>query len=178
MKHIHLALIQLLCIAFILFRYPISWQSALYIITSGALIALSYIDLKTYEIPFGINVGIFVIGLLHMLLDLPHWSTYVIGFFAVSLPLYLILLITKGEGIGGGDVKLMAAAGLLLGWKQIALAFVLACVLGSIIHAIRMKCFHAGRRLAMGPYLSAGIMLSLLYGDLMIQWYIHSVLGI
>ena len=169
---------QSICLLFLIGRFGLSFECLLYGVTSAGLVILSLMDLETYEIPFWINVCIFSIGVLHICMDLPHWSTYLIGFFAVSLPLELILILTKGEGIGGGDVKLMATAGILLGWKLILVAFVIACVLGSIFHIIRMKCFHADRRLAMGPYLSAGIMISLLFGDLIIQWYVHSILGI
>jgi leader peptidase (prepilin peptidase)/N-methyltransferase len=82
-------------------------------------------------------------------------------------------MISKGRAIGGGDVKLMAAAGLYLGWKQIILAFLLGCILGSIIHILRMKITSADHVLAMGPYLSAGILIAALWGDTFINWYLN-----
>jgi leader peptidase (prepilin peptidase)/N-methyltransferase len=66
----------------------------------------------------------------------------------------------------------MAAAGLLLGWKHIILAFVLGCIIGSVIHIIRMKLTDAERMLAMGPYLSLGIFLAVLWGDTWIHAYL------
>ena len=82
------------------------------------------------------------------------------------------MLISGGRAIGGGDVKLMATAGLLIGYKNIILAFVLACILGSIIHILRMKLTNAENVLAMGPYLSLGIFISALFGNEIISWYI------
>ena len=80
--------------------------------------------------------------------------------------------------MGGGDVFLMAAAGLLLGWKNIILAFVLGCIIGSVIHIIIMKVKkETDNMLPFGPYLSAGIFISMLFGEKMINWYI-SALGI
>ncbi|MEG1291263.1 MAG: prepilin peptidase, partial [Lachnospiraceae bacterium] len=76
----------------------------------------------------------------------------------------------------GGDVKLMAAAGLILGWKLIILAFVWACILGSVLHIIRMKISHAPHVLAMGPYLSMGIFLAALWGEPFINWYLNMIL--
>jgi leader peptidase (prepilin peptidase)/N-methyltransferase len=80
--------------------------------------------------------------------------------------------VSGGRAIGGGDIKLMAAAGLLLGWKQIVLAFVLGCVAGAVIHSIRMRVSHAEHMLAMGPYLSLGILLTILWGDTWINAYL------
>lgn len=147
-------------------------SSILYCLLTSALIVLSVIDWRTYEIPFGINVYIFVLGVLHVLIDYRNWSEYVIGFFCVSLFLELLLLLSKGRAIGGGDVKLMAAAGLLIGWKYIILAFFLGCIIGSVIHIIRMKLSDAESMLAMGPYLAAGIFISALWGEKMISAYL------
>ena len=145
--------------------------SILYCLMASALLALSVIDFRTYEIPFGFNVFIGVLGLVRMALDRENWSLYVIGFFAVSLFLELLLILSKGRAIGGGDVKLMAAAGLLIGWKLIIIAFFLGCILGSVIHIIRMKVSQAEHMLAMGPYLSMGILIAALWGNQFINWY-------
>ena len=69
----------------------------------------------------------------------------------------------------------MAAAGLLLGWKYILLAFILGCILGSVIHLLRMRFSNAEHVLAMGPYLSMGIFVSALFGERMIGWYINYI---
>jgi leader peptidase (prepilin peptidase)/N-methyltransferase len=132
------------------------------------------IDFRIYEIPVGINYFLLVIGLIRVGLDYANWSLYIIGFFVVSIFLYLLYLFSKGKAIGGGDIKLMAAAGLLLGWKNILLAFFLGCIVGSIIHLIRIKIEHADRVLAMGPYLSVGILLAMLYGDWIWTWYLSA----
>lgn len=139
---------------------------------ASALLVLAVIDARTFEIPLGINIFILVLGVLHMGSDLSHWQQYIIGFFAVSLVLELIVRLSHGKAMGGGDVKLMAAAGLFLGWKNIWIAFLIACILGAVIHTIRMKCFGADRRLAFGPYLSAGIFIAMLWGERMINWYL------
>lgn len=146
---------------------------------ASALLALSVIDFRTYEIPVGFNLFIGALGFFHLVYRLiafgvygSEWSTYVIGFFAVSSVMLIIFVVSGGRAIGGGDVKLMAAAGFLIGWKLIILAFVLGCILGSVIHLIRMKVSGAERRLAMGPYLSAGIMLAVLFGEPILNWYL------
>lgn len=147
--------------------------SILYCLATSALLALSMIDWRTYEIPPSFNIFIGILGIIRLILDLPHWYNYVIGFVSVSGFLLLIFLVTKGRGIGFGDVKLMAAAGLLLGWKLIILSLGLGCVLGSIIHITLMYVKDKDRVLAFGPYLSLGIFISMLYGEQIIEWYLH-----
>lgn len=140
-------------------------------ILTSVLLVLSVIDARTCEIPLGTTILIAVLGGIRLFVHPDAWASALIGAAAVSGVLLLILFASGGRAIGGGDVKLMAAAGLFLGWKGILLAFFLACVLGSVIHIIRMRLFGAGRDLAMGPYLSLGIFISMLFGQALLTWY-------
>jgi len=153
--------------------FGMSAQAVIYSLLASVLIVISVIDFRTYEIPLGCNIFIFILGIAQVYFDLPHMSHYVIGFFAVSLVLYLVWLISKGRAIGGGDIKFLAATGLLLGWQRIILAFILGCIAGSIIHIIRMKVQNADRTLAFGPYLSIGVLIAALWGDSLISLYLH-----
>lgn len=151
-----------------------SIDSVIYCLLASALIVLSVIDFRTYEIPIGINLFILALGLIHLLIHLGDWVDYGIGLVAVSGFMALLVWITKGAAMGGGDVKLMAAAGLLIGWKLSILAFLLGCILGSVIHPIRMKVSGEGHQLAFGPYLAAGIFVAVLWGDQFLGWYLGS----
>lgn len=155
--------------------YGFSIDSLLYCLLFSALLLLSVIDFRTYEIPLGINLFILAIGLARVATDLSNWLEYGAGFLSVSAFLLVIYAVTKGKGIGGGDVKLMAACGIVVGWKLIILAFLTACVLGSVCHLIRMKVSGAGHVLAMGPYLSLGTMLAVLWGNQFIKWYVSTL---
>ncbi len=161
----------------VLVRFGFSAQTLLFCLASSALLGLSLVDWRIQEIPEGFNIFLLLLGLVRVFLDRQHWPLYVAGFFAVSLPLLLIFLLSKGKAIGGGDVKLMAAAGLLLGWKNILAAFVMACIAGSMIHILRMKLAGAPRVLALGPYLSGGIYLAALFGDSIVEAYL-SLMGL
>ncbi len=157
----------------VFYYYGLSIESLLYCLLFSALLALSVIDFRTYEIPVGFNYFILILGLIRLVTDLQNWATYCIGFLAVSGFLYLVIRLSNGRYMGGGDLKMMAACGLLLGWKMIILAFVLACILGSVIHLIRMKVSKVGHELAMGPYLSMGIAIAVLYGERLLHWYFY-----
>lgn len=162
----------------IFIRFGLSVDSLLYCLLFSALLALSVIDFRTYEIPFGINVFILMLGLIRVVTDFQNWSNYLIGFLAVSVFLYLIVQLSGGRAMGGGDVRLMAVCGLLVGWKLIILAFLLGCIVGSICHIIRMKATKVDHVLAMGPYLSVGVVIAVLWGEQMIAWYLAQCLGI
>lgn len=155
----------------IFFVKGLSLNSVLYCFLASALLVLSVIDYRTLEIPFGINVVIMCLSCVHLLLNGQKWLELTLGFFAVSVLLEIIYIVTKGAGIGGGDIKLMAVAGLMLGWKLAYIAFFLGCILGSVIHLLRMKFSGESNVLAMGPYLSAGIFITLLIGEPLINWY-------
>jgi leader peptidase (prepilin peptidase) / N-methyltransferase len=146
-------------------------ESIFYCILTSALIVLSIIDFRSFEIPVGINLFIAIIGILRVAFDFNNILSYLVGLCCVSGFLLLLYILTKGNGIGGGDIKLMAAAGLLLGYKLIILAFLLGCIIGSVLHLLRMAIWKQERVLAFGPYLSIGIFLSMLFGNTIIHWY-------
>ncbi len=144
---------------------------ALYCGLFSMLLVLSVIDWRTYIIPNGINLTIFVLGLVRLATDFANWPTYIIGMASVSLVFLLLHILTGGNGLGMGDVKLVAAAGLLLGWPKMILAVLVGSVSGAVIHSIRMKG-GAGHKLAFGPYLAAGIWFSALVGQPLISAYL------
>ena len=123
------------------------------------------------------NVFLFVLGVAAVILDRGNVVDHLIGMICISGLLEVLYLVSGGRAIGGGDIKLMFACGLILGWKRIILAFLLGCVIGSAVHTVRIKVSKAGRMLAMGPYLSAGVLLAALWGDAWINWYL-SLLGL
>lgn len=148
-------------------------QAAIACLLVSVLIVVSFIDARTREIPFGTAIFILVLGVAATLLDLSNWLTHIIGFFAISLPLLLVFVISHEKGIGGGDINLMAACGLLLGWKLIVLGFFLGCLLASVIHLLLMAFKKADRTLSFGPYLSAAVFMALLWGTPAINWYLN-----
>lgn len=151
----------------------VNLNSMMYCLLASALLTLSVIDVRTLEIPVGINLFLLVLGMLHVMVNIHEILDYGLGFLSVSLGLFVLYQASKGKGIGGGDIKLMAVSGLFLGIKGNVLAFILACILGSVLHILRMKITKADHVLAFGPYLALGIMISLLWGDAILNWYMN-----
>lgn len=146
-------------------------ETILFCLCSSVLIVLAVIDERTKEIPLPLNITIFILGVARVCFDYSHWYEYIIGMLVVSGLFFLIVALSKGRAMGMGDVKLMFAAGLLLGWKHILLAMILGCALGSVIHLIRMRVQKKNSELAFGPYLAMGIYLTFIVGQPIINWY-------
>ncbi len=139
----------------------------------SALLILSVTDWKTYVIPPGINVFIACLGVVKLFLHREQWQVHILGLLCGGILFLLVYCLTKRRGIGGGDVKLMAAAGLYLGWKLIIVASFFGCLYACLIHLMRMRFGKAGPVFALGPYLAAGIMTALWFGEPIVAWYIQ-----
>lgn len=91
------------------------------------------------------------------------------GFF------YGLILITKGKGMGGGDVSLGAFIGLGLGFPASLLAVMSAFLFGAIysIILILLGKKHFGQNIAFGPFLVIGSLTALFWGSKILDWYLH-----
>lgn len=148
-------------------------MSVVYCILTSALIVLTVIDWRTYTIPDSINLLILVLGICATIIDWEHRFDHLIGCVSVGTIFWLIYFLSVGRAMGGGDAKLMNTAGLLLGWRRIIVAYILGCVLGSVIHLVRMKISKEGHKLSFGPYLAIGILASVFVGEQIFDWYLQ-----
>lgn len=99
----------------------------------GALVVASGIDIDRMEIPYGCSILVAGLGVIATIMsvftnDMP-WYDHLIGAVAAGIPFAVLAMF---GAMGGGDVQLMAAAGLLLGWKNIIPAAAIGIVLGAI----------------------------------------------
>jgi leader peptidase (prepilin peptidase)/N-methyltransferase len=155
----------------------------IYAALAALLIVISMIDLRHMIIPNGLIISGLVVGAANLLMAIftPHvgsWTDYAIGFFAGGLPLFIISLfctyLLKKEAVGGGDIKLMAMAGLIIGWKLIATAYLVGIILGAVISVILIaaRVKSRGDEIPFGPFLSLGILISIFFGADLINWYL------
>jgi leader peptidase (prepilin peptidase)/N-methyltransferase len=83
--------------------------------------------------------------------------------------------IFKREGMGGGDVKLLAMIGAFLGWKAVILTILLSSLIGSItgilIMILKGKDFKYA--IPFGPFLSLGAVITLFYEESLVRWYLY-----
>lgn len=140
----------------------------------GMLTVVALVDIDTMEIPNGFVLTILVIGLVSVV-TVPGISLTqrLIGLVSVSLPLLLITLIIPGA-FGGGDIKLMGACGLLLGWKMNLISLFLAVLTGGFYGMYLLGTRRKGRKehFAFGPFLCVGMFISLFWGQSLLERYL------
>mgnify|MGYP002803015174 CR=1 FL=1 len=121
---------------------------------------IAWTDWKTMRIPNRLNAAVFVTGLCAFFtVPGPGVPERVLGMFVVSVPMLLAALLVPG-GFGGGDIKLMAAGGLFLGWEGYVLAAVLGIFAGGIWGLYLLLFKRADRRdvFPFGPCLCGGML--------------------
>ncbi|MDD2362299.1 MAG: prepilin peptidase [Oscillospiraceae bacterium] len=166
-------LLNALCYYLVYLRFGLTPAAFVYAVICSCLIVLAMIDYDHKIIPdrFNIIIGIGALILGFITKDVT-WTERIIGFFAVSLPLLIIALITGG--VGEGDVKLIAVCGLLLGWKLILLTMLFASVFAAIfgIVLIAIKKAKGKTQLPFGPFIAFSVIICMLYGENIINLYI------
>jgi len=152
-------------------RYGDTWLTLIGIILTADLIVLSMIDHDTLEFADGFSILIFILGFITIFITQTNILMTLIGVFAVSVPMYLLALATGG--FGGADIKLMGAAGLLLGFPNILVAFFIGVLTGGT-QALFLLRKGKDRKSMMpfGPHLAIGIFVAFLYGKLILDWYL------
>jgi leader peptidase (prepilin peptidase)/N-methyltransferase len=172
----------------LLWRYGFGWNFALYCILISALVVITFVDLDFQIIPDRITIPGIPAGLLagSLLLPDPFMRSEQLGLAASVIGaasgflLYLFiaelsLRILKKEGMGGGDIKMMAMVGAFLGWKAVILTTFLGSLAGSIagIFLIALKGRGKGSLIPFGPFLGLGAGISLFFGQEIITWYLY-----
>lgn len=148
---------------------------AFYILS--VLIIIFVYDLKHYLIPDKILLPAIGIILVYRIInfDINFFINYLIAGFSAFLFFFLIFLITKGRGIGFGDVKLSLLMGLLLGIKSVLVALFIAFLLGSVVGIFLMIFKKKGFKteVPFAPFLITGTFIAIWYGPKIANWYLR-----
>ena len=134
------------------------------------LMTLSLWDYDRKEIPYTCSISIAVLGVVSIFTANVPWYEHLIGAALIAVPFAVLAFL---GAMGGGDVQLMAAAGLLLGWSILPAAMigiVLCAIFGVIVKVMTKQnliCF--------GPFLSVGIAAGYLFGSDIINAYVGMI---
>jgi len=151
-----------------------------------SLLVVTYIDLDHRIIPDRVTLPGIAVGLLLALVAPAEarWTAvqaWAIGTLVGGGILWLVAwayeAATGREGMGGGDIKLLAMIGAFLGWQGVLLTLLLASFLGSIIGTAWMLARGGDSRLAIpfGPFLALGALVALFWGEQIVTWYISTL---
>ncbi len=167
---------------------PLEWALFALWLIAGVLFAILFAyDAKWFLLPDNINYSLIATGLLFALTYFAlqpsvETATSIVGSIAMIAGLYWILyLVSKGEWVGFGDVKLGVGLGLLIAdWQKAFLAVFLANFIGCIIVLIFVLMRREVRRhmqLPFGPMLIMGAILAVLWGESIMLWYNELILS-
>jgi leader peptidase (prepilin peptidase)/N-methyltransferase len=182
-------LMGLLTIA-LYYRFGLSLEFFAGFIFVAAMVVVSFIDLDVRIVPDVVSlpgillglavsiIGYFVNGGSSSLIPTPVSSFIGIlaggGFLLATAWIYE--KVTGVEGMGGGDIKLLAMIGAFLGWPAVPITLFFASMVGSVVGLTCMLLTGAGRRLALpfAPFLCSGAVLFIFFGEALIQLYLPS----
>jgi leader peptidase (prepilin peptidase)/N-methyltransferase len=160
-------------------RFGPSVHYIVYFAFTSALVVITVIDLHHQIIPDvislpGIAAGLLASGLLPEASVVNALLGVLLGGGSLFLVATLYEWLFKREGMGGGDVKLLAMIGAFLGWKAVILTILFSSLIGSIvgIAVILWKGRDFKYAIPFGPFLSLGAVIALFYGERLIFWYL------
>jgi leader peptidase (prepilin peptidase)/N-methyltransferase len=147
---------------------------------SAALLVITFIDLDHRIIPDVISLPGIVVGVILALAGISisiksSLMGLLLGGGALFAVAYIYEAITKREGMGGGDVKLLAMIGAWLGWQAVLFTLFFASLLGTIIGGTVMLIQKEGRYYAIpfGPFLALAALAYIFFGPPLIHWYLN-----
>lgn len=155
------------------FKFGLSFDFLVYAVVAPTLVIITAIDIEHQIIPDVITLPGIILGLLV--------GSYTIGYVDSLLGLFLggglfyLLAVLSNGGMGGGDIKYIAAAGALLGWKKVLVVIFLGALLGSIVGLFQIAVQKKSRKslIPFGPFLAAGTLITLFYGNTLIRLYLE-----
>ncbi|HJP19796.1 MAG TPA: prepilin peptidase [Nitrospinota bacterium] len=147
----------------------------IYTLLVTSLIIITFIDIDYKIIPNVITIPAIPIGLVLSYFFLPHSIiSALIGMLGGGGLLLLMAVIYPG-GMGGGDIKMVAMLGAFLGWQKVFLTIFLGSLIGSVVGIAMIISKKGGRKtkIPFGPYLAAGAILSIFFGNAIIEYYVN-----
>lgn len=151
------------------------WELSIAWVFISILIAITISDLHTKLIPNKITYpGIVFFMVLRLFIHPLPYLDYVLGCLVGGGLMYLIAIVSRG-GMGGGDIKLFALIGFVLGWKLTLLTIMLSSVFGLLISAILMIFGIIKRKepIPFGPFIALAAIVTYFYGQDLLSWYIQ-----
>jgi len=181
---------------FALYRFGSAslWTALIYFIFLSSLIVITFIDIDFQIIPDSITLPGIPIALILGSAVLPDpfqgfdyfqnfrplgFKSSLIGMISGVGFFYLVAVLGKAllkkDALGGGDIKMMAMIGGLMGWKSVILTTFLGSLFGSVIgiSLIAVKGRRWGSKIPFGPYLAIGSVITLFYGNELLMWYLN-----
>jgi leader peptidase (prepilin peptidase)/N-methyltransferase len=161
-------------------KFGLDIATLVYYLFIATLLAVTFIDIDHRIIPDVITLpGIPICFAASFALPAITYKDALLGIVAGGGSLFLVAwlysLITKKEGMGGGDIKLLAMIGAIVGWQGVFFTIFVAALVGTLAGFAVMLQSHKGMKLAVpfGPFLSIGAITYIFFGTQLINWYFN-----
>lgn len=159
-------------------NWGMSLEALIYYVFTATLIVITFIDIDHYIIPDVISLPFIPLGIVASYF-LPEMTVIdsLIGILAGGGTLFAIAWgyekLSGKEGIGGGDIKLLAMLGAFTGWKGILVTLFIGSVIGTLAGVALMLYTRSSLKLKIpfGPFLSIGAITHVFFGNDLINWY-------
>lgn len=178
---------------------PFVILAALWIIVFEALLVMSLIDIRLGIIPDELNIFLFVAGIFLAIFTVGYvgssngsfagayavlfglqgdfWINRIAAMALAAAFFALLIWITRGRGMGMGDLKLAVPLGLVFGWPDVLLVVAAGSVIGAVVGIILMI---AGRKkmkstVPFGPFLAVGAAVVFFFAYPLFQWYFSAI---
>jgi leader peptidase (prepilin peptidase)/N-methyltransferase len=169
-----------LAAASVFFTFGLTFEGLIYFVFIAALLVITFIDIDHKIIPNVISIPGIPIGLLASF-GLPEvtFKESALGLLAGGGSLLIVAwvyhLLTRKEGMGGGDIKLLAMVGTIVGWKGVLFTIFIASAAGSLVGLPVMLAKGKNMKFAVpfGPFLATGAVTYIFFGQEIIYWYFH-----
>ena len=158
-------------------RFDVSLLLVSRLVFASALIVLFVIDLEHRILPNRITLPGIVAGFVFSLFAEPGWLDSLIGIALGGGALFVVaeayFRVRHEQGLGMGDVKMLAMIGAFLGWKLMLLTLILGSFAGSVIGLTLIALRKGTMKYALpfGTFLALGALLAAFAGDPIVQWY-------
>lgn len=164
--------------AAIISSFNLTFTSAGYFLFAAGLLVIIVIDIHHQIIPDSISLPGILLGVLFSLVsDRVTWQDSLIGLLLGGGVLYavatLYFLIRKVDGMGGGDIKLLAMIGAWLGWQSLPFVIFASSLSGTIVGLLAMVSQKKGglTRIPFGPFLSVSALVYTFYSEKILYFF-------
>jgi leader peptidase (prepilin peptidase)/N-methyltransferase len=161
-------------------RFGLSFQYLLLLLFTGSLVTITFIDLRHKIIPDVLSIPGIIVGFgVSPVFGPVTWLDSLIGIVAGGGALFVIAFsyerLAGREGMGGGDIKLLAMIGAWMGWQALPFIVLISSLTGSIVGCFFILFSGKGYRVRIpfGPFLSLGTLMYIFFGADMINWYLN-----
>lgn len=154
------------------------WLLAYYLLITFIFVLLSFYDIFFQEIPDEISIPTIILtGLVGFLASLHSPLSLIIGLLVPVLFFGTLFLGSRGRWLGGGDVRIGAIMGLILGWPGIIIGLFLSYLIGSVYSGIGIIMGKLTRKCAIpfGPFLFLGTYIAMFWGKDILNWYLGMI---